>query len=167
MTRDSVLVDPATGYRVQRIGSEGEADGFQVAGDSDMHVPYDVAMAATATGDVTVAGNLSSDSTLSVPQTNVLASNISFTTSNGTVAAGTAELDALDQFTAGTLGTATITVSGYDHTGNALVDATPLSYYATTTIDDVLAHINSVLGTSGTASLVNGKIRITDADKRV
>jgi len=162
--QDSVLVDPATGYRVQRVGSEGEADGFQVAGDSDMHVPYDVAMAANSTSDVTVAGNLSSDSALSVPQTNVLASNIAFTTSNGTVAAGTVELDALDQFTAGTLGTATITVSGYDHAGNAITDATPLSITATTTLNDVIAHINSVLGTSGTALLVNGKIRVTDAD---
>ena len=162
--QSSVLVDPATGYRVQRIGSEGEADGFQVAGDSNMHVPYDVAMAANFTSDVTVAGNLSSDSALPVAQTNVLASNISFTTSNGTVAAGAVELDALDQFTAGTLGTATITVSGYDHAGNTLTDATPLSITATTTLDDVVGHINSVLGTSGTASLVNGKIRITDAE---
>jgi flagellar hook protein FlgE len=162
--QSSVLVDPATGYRVQRIGSEGEADGFQTAGDSNMHVPYDVAMAATSTTDVTVAGNLSADSALSVPQTNVLASNISFTTSNGTVAGGTVELDALDQFTAGTLGTATITVSGYDHAGNALTDATPLSITATTTLNDVIAHINAVLGTSGTASLANGKIRIADTD---
>jgi len=162
--QSSVLVDPATGYRVQRIGSEGEADGFQVAGDSNMHVPYDVAMAANFTSDVTVAGNLSSDSALPVAQTNVLASNISFTTSNGTVAAGAVELDALDQFTAGTLGTATITVSGYDHAGNTLTDATPLSITATTTLDDVVGHINSVLGTSGTASLANGKIRITDAE---
>jgi flagellar hook protein FlgE len=162
--QDSVLVDPATGYRVQRLGSEGEADGFQVAGDSDMHVPYDVAMAATATSDVTVAGNLSADSSLSVPQTNVLASNIALTTSNGTVAGGTSELDELDQFTAGTLGTATITVSGYDHDGNALTDTTPLSITGTTTINNVITHINSVLGTSGTASLVNGKISITDTD---
>jgi flagellar hook protein FlgE len=162
--QSSVLVDPATGYRVQRVGSEGEADGFQVAGDSNMHVPYDVAMAANSTSDVTVAGNLSSDSALSVPQTNVLASNSSFTTSNGTVAAGTVELDALDQFTAGTLGTATITVSGYDHAGNTLTDATPLSITATTTLGDIVDHINSVLGTNGTASLVNGKIRVTDAE---
>ena len=45
----AMLVDPATGYRVQRIGSEGEADGFQVAGNSNVRVPYNVAMAATAT----------------------------------------------------------------------------------------------------------------------
>lgn len=54
----AMLVDPATGYRLQRLGSEGEADGFQVAGDSNVRVPYNVAMAATATTEVTVAGNL-------------------------------------------------------------------------------------------------------------
>ncbi len=166
----SVLVDPATGYRVQRIGSEGEAEGFQVAGDSNMNVPYDVAMAAKSTSDVTVAGNLSADAVLSVPQTNVLDSNISFTTSNGTTAGGTIELDELDQFTAGTLGTATITVSGFNHAGSALTDATPLAVTATTTLDDLLDHINTVLdaggtaGANGVATLVNGKIRITDAE---
>ena len=123
-------MDPATGYRVQRIGSIGEADSFQVAGDSNVHVPYDVAMAANATSEVKVAGNLSADATLPTTQTNVLASNMAFTTSNGTVADGTAELDALDQFTAGTLSSATITVSGYDHNGNALVDAGGLTISA-------------------------------------
>ncbi len=160
----SVLVDPATGYRVQRIGSVGEADGFQVAGDSNVHVPYDVAMAANATSEVKVAGNLSADATLPITQTNVLASSKAFTTNNGMVADGTAEIDALDQFTAGTLSSATITVSGYDHDGIALSDATGLSVTDITTVDDLLAHINSVLGSSGTASLVNGKIRITDVE---
>jgi len=168
--QDSILVDPATGYRVQRVGSEGEADGFQVAGDSDMHVPYDVAMAAKSTSDITVAGNLSSDAALSTSQTNVLASNISFTTSNGTVASGTVELDELDQFTAGTFGTATITVSGFNHGEDALTDATPLSVTAATTLDNLITHINTVLdaggtaGANGVATLVNGRIRITDAE---
>jgi flagellar hook protein FlgE len=168
--QDSILVDPATGYRVQRVGSEGEADGFQVAGNSDMHVPYDVAMAAKSTSDITVAGNLSSDSVLPTAQTNVLASNISFTTSNGTVAAGNVELDELDQFTDGTFGTATITVSGFDHDESTITDATPLAVTGTTTLDNLIAHINTVLdaggpaGANGVASLVNGKIRVTDAE---
>ncbi len=161
--QDSILVDPATGYRVQRIGSEGEADGFQIAGDSNVHVPYDVAMAANMTGEVKVAGNLSSDATLATIQTNILSTNSTFTVGSGTAAAGTDELDTLDQFTAGTLSSATITVSGYDHDGNALSD-TGLSITDTTTIDDLVTHINSILGTSGTATLVNGKIRITDAE---
>ncbi len=162
--QDSVLVDPATGYRVQRIGSEGEADGFQIAGESNMHVPYDVAMAASATAEVKVAGNLSSDATLLTTQTNMLTSSQTFTTSSGTVADGTVELDALDQFTAGTLTSATITVSGFDHSNNPLSDATGLSVTDTTTVDDLITHINSVLGSSGTATLLNGRIVITDAE---
>jgi flagellar hook protein FlgE len=162
--QDSVLVDPATGYRVQRIGSTGESDGFQVPGDSNLRVPYDVAMAAQNTREVKVAGNLSADATLSTTQTNVLASSEAFTTNNGTLADGTAQIVDLDQYTSGTLTSATITVSGYDHSGAALVDATGLTIDATTTIDDLITHINSVLGTSGTASLVNGKIRITDTE---
>jgi flagellar hook protein FlgE len=160
--QDSVLVDPSTGYRVQRIGSEGEADGFQIAGDSNVHVPYDVAMAARSTTEVKVAGNLSADATLATTQTNVLSSGKAFTINNGTAATGSVELDTLDQFTSGTLSSATITVSGYDHDGVALTDATPLTVTDTTTIDDLITHINSVLGSSGTASLVNGKIQITD-----
>ena len=44
---NSNLVDPATGYIVQRIGSIGEADGFQIPGDSNIKVPYDAAMPPT------------------------------------------------------------------------------------------------------------------------
>jgi flagellar hook protein FlgE len=106
--QDSVLVDPATGYRVQRIGSIGEADSFQIPGDSNVHVPYDVAMSANETSRVNVAGNLSADATLPTTQTNVLAASHAFTTNNGTLADGTIELDALDQFTSGTLSSATM-----------------------------------------------------------
>ena len=57
------LVDPATGYRVQRIGLTGETDGFQITGDSSIRVPYDVALPAKATSEITFTGNLSSDAT--------------------------------------------------------------------------------------------------------
>ncbi len=167
----AMLVDPATGYRVQRIGSEGEADGFQVAGNSNVQVPYNVAMAAKATNAVTVAGNLSADATMTTAQTNVMAANQALTVSNGTMAISTAELGTLDQFTAGTLTGATITVSGFNHGGTALVDtAAPLSVTATTTVGDLISHINTVLdaggtaGANGVATLVNGKIVITDAE---
>jgi flagellar hook protein FlgE len=162
--QDSVMVDPSTGYRVQRIGSEGESDSFQIAGNSDVHVPYDVAMAAKSSTEVKVAGNLSADATLDTTLTNSLTSNIAYTTGSGTAATGTTELSDLDQFTSGTLTSATITVTGYDHDGVALTDGTPLDVTATTTLNDVIDHVNSVLGTSGTASLVNGKIRITDTE---
>ncbi len=161
---NSNLVDPATGYIVQRIGSVGESDGFQVPGSSDVNVPYDVAMPAKSTSEVKVTGNLSSDATLATTQTNVLNSNIAFTTSSGNTPTGTTLLTALDQYTAGTLSSASINVSGYDHDGTALTDSSGLSVTATTTLNDLVSHINTVLGSSATASLVNGKIRITDAE---
>jgi flagellar hook protein FlgE len=160
---DSYLVDPMNGYHVQRIGFVGEADGFQTAGDSNIRVPYDVAMAARATSEVVVAGNLSADEVLTTPATNVLTSSLTYTTSNGTTAQLTTELDQLDQFS-GTLGTApTITASGYDPSGNTLSD-TGLTVTGSTTIQDLIDHLNNnvLTSTEQVASLVSGRIRITD-----
>src|SRR4030043_2152383 len=39
---DSNLVDPSTGYIVQRIGTVGESDGFQTPGVTNIKIPYDV-----------------------------------------------------------------------------------------------------------------------------
>ncbi len=43
---NSRLVDPATGYIVQRIGTTGETDGFQIPGDSNVRIPTNVSMPA-------------------------------------------------------------------------------------------------------------------------
>jgi flagellar hook protein FlgE len=161
----SNLVDPTTGYLVQRIGSVGVSDGFQTAGDSNIHVPYDVAMAAKETTEISIVGNLSADSKLPVTQTNELKSNVSYTTNNGTTATETTLINDLDQTTAGTYVGATITVTGYEHDGTDLVDAAPLAVDATTTMQDLLDHINTVLGaTNAQASLTHGQITITDID---
>ncbi len=162
---DSTLVDPATGYRVQRIGSVGESDGFQVSGDGDIHVPYDVAMPANATSEVVVSGNLSADAAFDTTQTNVVTSNVTYTVNNGTTATGSTLIDVLDQTTSGTYVGATIEVTGYEHDGTPLVDGVPLAVDAATDLDDLVAHINTVLGaTNATAALVNGRIAITDVD---
>ncbi|HUU19153.1 MAG TPA: flagellar hook-basal body complex protein [Sedimentisphaerales bacterium] len=160
---DSIMVDPSTGYRVQRIGSLGENDGFQIAGDSDLHVPYDVPMPARLTSQIVVSGNLSTDETFDTPQTQLLTSNVTYT-QNGTAAVGTTFINDLDQTTSGTYDpAATIEVTGFDHDGTPLSDATPLSVNATTTLDNLISHINTVLGaTNATASLDNGQIRIAD-----
>ena len=161
---NSSLVDPTNGYHVQRIGSVGESDGFQTAGDANVRVPYDVAMAANATTEVTVAGNLSADAAFATAQTNVLTSNVGYTTGNGVTALTTTQLDELDQFS-GTFGAATtITASGFDPSGNALVDAAGLTVTGATTLQDVLDHLNNnvLTSTEQVASLVSGKIRVTD-----
>jgi flagellar hook protein FlgE len=170
------MVDSSTGYIVQRIGTTGEADGFQVAGNSNIIVPFGVPIAANATTNVTTSGNLSADGTLPTIQTNMLTSNIRFTTNNGTVASGSTTLENLDQYTAnGGTPTGVISVSGFNHDGTALTNGAgslDLTITAATDLDALVAHINSVLsdpanvnadGSVDVASLSNdGRIVITD-----
>jgi flagellar hook protein FlgE len=75
------LVDPGTGYRVQRIGQEGVDEGFQSASSGDIRVPYDQALPAQATTTVTYNGNLSADQLK--PTRNKLRSGLEYTTSSG------------------------------------------------------------------------------------
>ena len=158
---DSNLVDPSTGFHVQRIGSVGESDGFQIPGVNDIHIPYDVAMPAKATTEIVVAGNLSSDATSSTINAQVLTSNIIFTYGNGTNATETTQLDLLDQYS-GTLSSGTLTFSGFDKDGTAFDSGLTLAVDGTTTLGDIINHLNNNVLDGSTASLINGKIRITD-----
>jgi flagellar hook protein FlgE len=58
------LVDPNTGYRVQRYGNVGEGSatlpGFQVPGNNSIKIPFGTGAAGTPTTSVTYQGNLSS-----------------------------------------------------------------------------------------------------------
>jgi flagellar hook protein FlgE len=165
----STLVDPATGYRVQRTGSIGETDGFQVPGNSDIHVPYDAAMPANATSEIAVSGNLSADAT-SAAQTQVITSNIVYTNGSGVVATEATEIDQLEQFSGGSepdgqlaVGeSGTITISGFHPDGTAFSAGLTFTVDATTTLGDFIDHLNNNVLTGATASLVNGQIRITD-----
>ena len=157
----STLVDPATGYRVQRIGSVGEIDGFQTPSDSNIHIPYDITMPANATSNIMVSGNLSADSITESPQIQKLESNVAYSYNNGTTAGTDTLIADLDQYT-GTLTSGTITISGYNKDGTALSSGLSFSIDDTTTLGDLVDHLNTNVLTDATASLVNGKVRITD-----
>ena len=160
---NSNLVDPATGYIVQRIGSTGEADGFQIPGNSNIKVPYDVAMPASATSLIRLAGNLSADATLDTVQTNVLKSNTALTTTSDNVATGST---LFSELSGGTFSSATITVSGYKHDGTAIA-ATDISIAddGSTTVDDFLDDLNTILGAdNAVATISDGQIIITDTE---
>ena len=148
---DSNLVDPATGYRVQRYSTLGVSDGFQDASVSDLHVPYDVPIDPRATTQIQVSGNLSADGTLATAQTQLMASNLTYTAS-GTAAVGSTLISALDQYT-GTLSSGLITFSGYKPDGTALgaLPTTDLTMpiTATTTLSDILTWLNTDEGTAG------------------
>jgi flagellar hook protein FlgE len=167
---DSNLIDPATGYIVQRIGREGESEGFQTADDSNVHVPYDAAMPANKTSQIKVSGNLSADASFADgPQTQLLASNVTYT-AGGTAATSATEIGHLDQFsggsdTGGQLGagqSGTITISGYNKDGTALSDNLTFTINADTTLGDFIDYLNNNVLNGSTASLVNGQIRIVD-----
>ena len=149
--KDANLVDPATGFRVQRYGSLGEIDGFQAPGVNDLHVPYDVPIDPRATSQIQVSGNLSADGTLATAQTQLMASNLIYTVGS-TAAVGNTLISALDQYT-GTLSSGTIIFSGYKPGGNALgaLPTTDLTMpvTATTTLNDILTWLNTDEGTAG------------------
>jgi flagellar hook protein FlgE len=165
----SHLVDPATGYRVQRIGLTGEADGFQVAGDSNIRVPYGVALPAKATSEISVSGNLSSDA-VDVSRAQVMTSSLRYTYDGDRDALETTELDLVNEFSGGSAPdgqldvgeTGTITISGFNPDGSALSSGLSFTVTPTTTLGDLLTHLNTNVLNGATASLVNGRIRITD-----
>jgi flagellar hook protein FlgE len=148
---NSRLVDPATGYIVQRIGTTGESDGFQTAGDSNVRIPTDVSMPAMATSEVRVAGNLSTTAKFADTQINKLTSNIAFTV-GGTPASATTRISELDQYTSSTWADGTITFSGYKSDGTALGSSPTtnltMAVTSTTTLNDVLTWLNTNEGTA-------------------
>jgi len=162
------LVDPASGFLVQRTGQTGETDGFQVAGDSNIRIPYGVALPAKATSEITLTGNVSSDAA-GTARAQVLTSNTTYTT-DGSEALGTVEIDQLDQFSGGSgaggqLGagqTGTIAISGFHRDGTEFGSGLTFTVTATTTVNDLIDHLNNNVLQDATASLANGQIRITD-----
>ncbi len=156
-----MLVDPNTGYCIQRIGSAGEDDGFQIPGDGNIYLSYDMSLPGRATSRIVVWKNLSTDQTFPVSQTQVLRSNIMYTV-NGFAALVNTKIVDLDQFS-GTPMDSKIYVTGIKPDGTAVSDSTGMSVTATTTLGDLLTYIDGKLGADNvTASMVNGRIHITD-----
>jgi flagellar hook protein FlgE len=92
---DFYLVDPSTGYRVQRTGSEGVDEGFQDA-SGNIRIPYDQALAANPTTTVFYNGNLSADQAKATR--NQLRAGMDYTTTTGDRASTDTRLsDLLDQ----------------------------------------------------------------------
>ena len=163
------LVDPSTGYCVQRIGLTGEEDGFQIAGETSIRVPYDVALPANATSEITFTGNLSSNAAAEA-RAQVLTSSLRYTCDDGMEPATTTQIDRLDQFSGGSgvdgqLGageTGTITISGYHKDGTVYSSGLSFTVTETSTVGDLVSHLNTNVLVGATASLVNGRIRIAD-----
>jgi flagellar hook protein FlgE len=78
------LVDPGTGYRVQRVGSEGVTEGFQDPTNNAIRIPYDFALPAHSTSTIGFNGNLSSDTaSVTGTTTNLLSAGMIFSQVGG------------------------------------------------------------------------------------
>ena len=154
---ESYLVDPSTGYRVQRIGYEGVTEGFQDPADSNIRVPYDVTLPAKATENISFSGNLSAEE--KPWTTSVLTSGTVYTAAGATVGEGTLLAD-LDQ-TSGLADGDQITITGVDRAGNPVNATYTVADASTATVGDLLTAISGAYSGS-TASILNGQIELTD-----
>jgi len=125
----------------------------------DIILDPNLALGAIATQNVYLGGNLNAGDTI---ETNVLTTTDSFTyMSNGEVQNATESTLLSDLNQATNLTTGTITISGTDNEGN---DITPVDFNfdATSTVGDLLNAINQAFNGIATATLVDGKIVLTD-----
>ena len=173
---DYYLVDPGSGYRVQRIGSEGESEGFQDPSSNDIFIPYNISLPAKLTTEIGYTRNLSKDETEKT--TNLLTSGTVYTV-GGTVISesdlATIRMDDLDQYTNEHIDDE-ITVFGFNRAGTelgagagvdiALYDDVVDNDYIT--VQDFLDAITDVydIATVETskATIANGEIRLEDVD---
>ena len=165
---NNTLVDPSTGYKVQRIGSFGEAEGFQTLGDSSIHIPWDASMPANATSQLVMNGNLRSSSETVDLESHILISNLAFTSNGGDNAASSGTyLSDLDQWTAG-LGvgdTGTILFSGIQEDGTVFTDQ-PITWTgaaagAGETMQDILDQVTALYNDSTASLNAEGNIVLT------
>jgi flagellar hook protein FlgE len=165
---NNTLVDPATGYRVQRMGNYGESEGFQTAGDTSIHIPWDASMPANPTSEIVLNGNLRASAESTSATVHRFTSNLSFTTGNGNqVATTTTYLSDLDQWTSalGVGDTGTILISGTREDGTAFTNS-PVTWTGAAagsgaTVQDLLDQITALFTDSTATMNADGQIVIT------
>jgi flagellar hook protein FlgE len=164
----NTLVDPATGYRVQRIGNYGESEGFQTAGDTSIHIPWDASMPARATTEIALNGNLRASAEDTSAAVNKIMSNLALTTGNGErVATANTFLSDLDQWVTPLAEgeTGTIRISGVLEDGTVFTDEeitwTGAAPGSGPTVQDLLDQITALFNDSTASLNSDGKIVLT------
>ena len=157
------LIDPSTGYRVQRFGTVGEPDGinptFQVPGESIIRIPLGAVIPGGATMNAALRGNL--PSTADGPSAQVLSSFAPWT-AGGSAATSATLLNSLDQNTAAYGAGDSITISGTDHDGSPV--SVNLAVDGTTTLGDLVTAVSGAFS-GATATLgADGRISVTSDD---
>ena len=148
---DGRLVDPATGYYVQRFGTVGEpagtTPGFQTPGDSTIQVPLGALIPGEPSTEMALRGNLPADAT---PALQHVLATLGPLTSGGAAATGGDLLNALDSIVTPFVGGDEIAIAGVDADGSAV--ATTLAVDNTTTVQDLVNAIDAAFA-GGAGSL--------------
>lgn len=160
LDKSGLLVDPSTGYRVQRFGNVGEiggaAIGFQVPGNEDIRIPLGDSIPGQVSSAVSIAGNL--DAAFVGPLATELTSANALTQS-GAPATTTTLLNQLDTNQTPYGAGDAIDITGVDALGNTV--STSLAVTATTQVGDLISAISSNFAGT-TASLdASGNIVLT------
>ena len=154
------LVDPSTGFKVQRFGAIGEPEGlnagFQVPGDSSIRIPLGATIGGQGTDVVNIAGNLQAG--LTGPIARQLQSFSAWTV-GGVPATATTELNQLDGLTQAYIAGDLIQIVGAESSGipiSANFNVTP-----TSTLGDLVSFIDTTYTSAGAALDAAGKIVLT------
>ncbi len=147
------LVDPATGYFIQRTGTVGQASatnpGFQTAGNNNILIPMGTGIPAKATASITLMGNLSAQASGPLAQT--LTAATPFMSGGNPATTGTT-LNSLSDNIAPYQAGDSIALQGTTATGTT-VNAT-LNVGPATTLGDVINAINADF--PGSTASLNG-----------
>lgn len=151
-----ILVNPS-GLAVQgwRADEDGAINVFSPL--QEIFLDTNLSSPASSTETVFLSGNLDASR---LPRPNIWASGIPLTV-GGVLAVGTDDLATLDQ-SSGLIAGDTIEITGNLPDGTLLPVPTTYTYAAGDDIDDLLAAIDTAFGGQATASIVNGKITLTD-----
>jgi len=160
---DLFVIDPLTGYRLQRATPAGEAFGFQDPASSDIRIPYDRALAPTATTTIRLSGNLTANWDTHAATVQILRSGISYTTGQRFQADDNTLLKDLDQ-ASGLMEGDWIRIDATRRDGTSVSAQFDITDPAPQTLGDLTTAINQAYGGTGTmADVVAGELYVTDA----
>lgn len=154
------LVDPATGYMIQRVGAVGQASatspGFQTAGNSNIQIPMGTGIPAKETANVTLTGNLSAQA--AGPQTQSLTSATPFQSGGSPATAATLINNLSDIQTPFAAGDSLV-LQGTTATGTTV--NTTVSVDPTTTLGTLIGDINTAFPGSTATLDASGNLVVT------
>lgn len=160
LDKSNVLVDPSSGFRVQRFGTVGEGDGaklgFQTAGDSSIQIPFGTLIPGEETTTASLIGNL--DANLSQAVAEVFTSATPYT-AGGAAATAATSLNSLDSNTSPYAAGDSIAITGTDVDGSIINSSFAVD--ASTTMGDLVTAISGAY-TGATASIdASGNLVLT------